>query len=178
MNRVVNFRRQPNTNDDTNYPIARLPEYWVVEILGQEKGWYKIKANINTQGGTANYQTGYVMENYVKQMTAAEETEWLQNPTAKYQPGVTAAPIVNVTTAPAATASPTPAQAAGTVVGYVRTVQNDVNLRETPAGKVLNESDKIPLNTVFSCYAFVASGESASRPPGQANAYCPWRPKR
>ena len=36
VNRVVNFRRQPNTNDDTNYPFARLPEYWVVEILGQE----------------------------------------------------------------------------------------------------------------------------------------------
>ena len=26
-NRVVNFRRQPNTDDDANYPIARLPEY-------------------------------------------------------------------------------------------------------------------------------------------------------
>ncbi|MBR4540168.1 MAG: SH3 domain-containing protein [Clostridia bacterium] len=159
VNRVVNFRRQPNTNDNTNYPIARLPEYWVVEILGQEKGWYKIKANISIQGGEANYQTGYVMENFVKQMTAAEETEWLQNPTAKYQPGVTAAPIVNVTTAPAVTASPTAAQAAGTVIGYVRTVQNDVNLRESPAGKVLNESDKIQLNMVFACYAIVAYGE-------------------
>ena len=158
-NRVVNFRRQPNTNDNTNYPIARLPEYWVVEILGQEKGWYKIKANISTQGGAANYQTGYVMESYVKVMTAAEEMEWLQNPTAKYQPGVTAAPTVTATPAPAATASPTAGPAAGTVICYVRTVQNSVNLRETPAGKVLNESDQISVNTVFPCYAIVTQGE-------------------
>ena len=158
-NRVVNFRRQPNTNDDTNYPIARLPEYWVVEVLGQEKGWYKIRANVNTQGGAANYQTGYVMESYVKRMTAAEEAEWLQNPTAKFQPGVTATPAATVTAVPAATALPTAGPAAGTVIGYVRTVRNDVNLRETPAGKVLNESDKISVNIVFPCYAFVTSGE-------------------
>ena len=29
-NRVVNFRRLPNTNDNTNYPIAQIPEFWVV----------------------------------------------------------------------------------------------------------------------------------------------------
>ena len=160
VNRVVNFRRQPNTNDDTNYPIARLPEYWVVEILGKEKGWYKISANINTQGGAANYQTGYVMEGFVKQMTVAEEVEWLANPTAKYQPGVTALPAATVTpTAAAATASPTVGPAAGTVICYVRTVQNSVNLRETPAGKVINELDQIPLNTVFPCFAIVAYQE-------------------
>lgn len=155
VNRVVNFRRQPNTNDDTNYPLARLPEYWVVEILGQEKGWYKIRANINTQGGAANYQTGYVMENYLKWMTVEEETEWLRNPTATYRPGVTAPPAVTPTPAPGTTQGPS----AGSVICYVRTVQSSVNLRETPAGKVLNETDQIPLNVVFPCYAIVAHGE-------------------
>ncbi len=161
VNRVVNFRRQPNTNDDNNYPIARLPEYWVVEILGREKGWYKISANINTQGGAANVQTGYVMEGFLKQMTVAEEVEWLSNPTAKYQPGVTAPPAALPTAVPAAvpTASPVPGPAAGTVIGYVRTVLNSVNLRESPAGKVINEGDLIAANTVLACYAFVISGE-------------------
>ena len=160
VNRVVNFRRQPNTNDDTNYPIARLPEYWVVEILGKEKGWYKISANISTQGGAANYQTGYVMESFLKQMTAAEEVEWLANPTAKYQPGVTAPPAATATsTSAVVTPVPTVAPAVGNVICYVRTVQNSVNLRETPGGKVLNELDQIPVNIVFACFAIVAYEE-------------------
>ena len=160
VNRVVNFRRQANTNDDTNYPIARLPEYWVVEILGQEKGWYKVRVNINLQNGAADYQTGYVMESFVRLMSVAEEQEWLANPTDKYQPGVTAPPAATAaSTAAAATASPTVGPAAGTVICYVRTVQNSVNLRESPAGKVINEQDQIPLNTVFPCYAIAAYQE-------------------
>ena len=46
---VVNFRRDPNTDDNGNYPIARLPEYWVVEILGTEinggRRWYRVQTN-------------------------------------------------------------------------------------------------------------------------------------
>ena len=64
--RVVNFRREPNTNDTANYPIARLPEYWVVEILGSEmrgnQRWYLVQANIGVgENDPVNYQTGYVM---------------------------------------------------------------------------------------------------------------------
>ena len=76
--RVVNFRREPNTNDTANYPIARLPEYWVVEILGSEmrgnQRWYLVQANIGVgENDPVNYQTGYVMAYYIKEMTPAEE---------------------------------------------------------------------------------------------------------
>ncbi len=158
VNRVVNFRRQANTNDNTNYPIARLPEYWVVEVLGQEKGWYKISANINIQGGTPNYQTGYVMEGFVKLMTAQEQAEWLQNPSAAYRPGATAQPAAP-TQAPAASAQPTAGPAAGTLLGYVRTVRPQVNLREEPSGKILNENNQIAIGVVLPYYAIVAYGE-------------------
>ena len=49
-NRVVNFRRSPNTNDEVNYPIARLPEFWVVELLEKQAitrngvAWYHVSA--------------------------------------------------------------------------------------------------------------------------------------
>ena len=85
VNRVVNFRRQANTNDDTNFPIARLPEYWVVEVLGSQTVgktvWYKVSANINTAGsGPVNYQTGYIMASFVQLMTAQQQAAFLQNP--------------------------------------------------------------------------------------------------
>ncbi len=76
--RVVNFRREPNTDDTANYPIARLPEYWVVEILGSEmrgnQRWYLVQTNIGVgENDPVKYQTGYVMAYYVKEMTSAEE---------------------------------------------------------------------------------------------------------
>ena len=150
-NRVVNFRAKPNTNDNTNFPIAHLPEYWVVEVLSHQTGWYKINANISTAGGAPDYRTGYVVDTFLKEMTAAEEYEWLLNPTATYNPAGSGA---------SATPTPTPGSdlPAGVVVGYVRTVQDKVNLREEPAGKVLNASNQIPVNTLFPCYAFVTSG--------------------
>ena len=159
-NRVVNFRRQANSNDNTNYPIARLPEFWVVEVLGQEKDWYKISANINLTGvGAANYQTGYVMASFLKLMTAEEQAAWLANPTSTYRPGVTAAPapvITAVPTAvPAVSALPTAVPSSGAVLGYLRTVQPKVNLRETPGGKVINEQDQIVLGTVTPYYAVI-----------------------
>ena len=153
-NRVVNFRREANTNDDTNYPIARLPEYWVVEVLdsinANKTAWFKISANTNLTGtGPAHYQTGYVMASYVKLMTVQEQAAWLSNPTNTYQPGVTAAPAPAETT-PAPTAVP-----AGAPLGYVRTVQPKVNLRDNPGGKVINENDQIALNQVLAYYAVV-----------------------
>ncbi len=157
-NRVVNFRRQANTNDDTNYPIERLPEYWVVEVLGQEKDWYKISANINLTGvGAANYQTGYVMASFLKLMTAEEQAAWLANPTSTYRPGVTAAPAPVITAmptvAPVSVVTATPA--AGGILGYLRTVQPKVNLREAPGGAVINEKDQIALGYVTAYYAVI-----------------------
>lgn len=156
-NRVVNFRAKPNTNDDTNFPIARLPEFWVVEVLSHQKGWYKINANINTEGGAPDYRTGYVMDTFLREMTPAEEYQWLLNPTATFTP-TDAGALVSPTPSPSPTADNGPAP--GSVVGYVRTVQDKVNLRESPGGKVLNlnTNDKIPQNTLFTCYGFLTSG--------------------
>ncbi len=156
VNRVVNFRRQANTNDDTNYPIARLPEYWVVEILGHEKGWYRIKANVNLQGTAPEYQTGYVMEQFLHPMTSEETAVWLQNPTAKYVPGGVPAPA-QPTAQPAAPAvqTPTAVPGADAPLGYIRLVRPQVNLRETPGGKVLNEDDQIAIGVVLAYYALV-----------------------
>ena len=159
VNRVVNFRRQANTDDNSNYPIARLPEYWVVEILGQQKGWYHIRANINTQGGAPNYQTGYVMDSFVKVMTAQEETAWLQNQTATYRPGATAAPAAPTAVPASPTQTPASQAPAGSVLGYVRTVRPDVNMRNTPGGSVINENDKIALGIVLPYFSIIAYEE-------------------
>ena len=91
--RVVNFRRDPNTDDNGNYPIARLPEYWVVEILAIEyKGtqkWFRVKTNTGTGvGEPENIQTGYVMADYIKVMTAEEEAAFSQISGSYYRPGV------------------------------------------------------------------------------------------
>ena len=143
-NRVVNFRRLPNTNDNTNYPIAQIPEFWVVEILGDvtQNGipWKQVRVNVNTSGtGAAQYETGYIMATFVQAMTAAEQTEWLKHPTSSFTP---AAPATEAETAPAPSTSE----------GYVRTIVDKVNLRKTPGGKVLNENNKIPLGTVLAYY--------------------------
>lgn len=129
-NRVVNFRAQPNTNDNTNFPIARLPEYWVVEVLSHQTGWYKVYANINTTGGAEDYRNGYVMDTFLKVFTAEEEYDWLMNPTVMYVPGGSAAQATS-------TPTPTPASAAqpeivpGQTVGCV-TIDN-VFFRKSPS---------------------------------------------
>ena len=146
-NRVVNFRHLPNTNDNTNYPIAQIPEFWVVEILGDvtENGipWKQVRVNVNTSGtGAAQYETGYIMASFVQAMTAAEQTEWLKAPTSSFNP------------APASVSAPVtePAADPGKSEGYVRTIVDKVNLRKTPAGKVINENNQIPLGTVLAYY--------------------------
>ena len=74
-NRVVNFRQAPNTDDDVNYPIARLPEFWVVELLEKQTvtrngvAWYHIRANINLDGGPVQKEDGYVMASFLTVMT-------------------------------------------------------------------------------------------------------------
>ena len=148
-NRVVNFRRQANTNDNTNYPIARLPEYWVVEILGQEKSWWKISADINTEGkGAANYQTGYVMAGFVQPMSADEQAQWLAGGEKTFVPAGSAVPTAVPTQAPS-----------GSPAGYLRTVQSGISLYETPAGTVIAEAGQIPLGQVLAYYAVTQHGE-------------------
>jgi hypothetical protein len=126
-NRVVNFRAKPNTNDNTNFPIARLPEYWVVEVLSHQTGWYKVTANINTAGGTPDYRTGYVMDTFLKQMTAEEENAWRMNPTATYKPGGSSQDATP-------TPTPTPTATGNTIVPeltYGRVTADEVFFRKT-----------------------------------------------
>ena len=151
-NRTVNFRRLPNTNDNTNYPLAHLPEYWVVQVLASAKGsgedWYQVLANVNTSGGTAQYRTGYVMAKYVTLMTVQDYTAWINSSSSTYRPG--AQPAQQPTQAPDAVVSPT--QPPVGMSGFIRTIQQGVNLRESPDGKVLNENNQIPLGTVLAYY--------------------------
>lgn len=158
-NRVVNFRRQANTNDNSNYPIARLPEYWVVQVVGEKTAggvkWYQATANINTDGnGAANYQSGYLMASFVTLMSEAEVAQWRASGKNTYQPASA------VPTAPTqAPAGPTAAPAPSGALGYLRTVQPGVNMRETPGGAVINENDQIPLNVVTPYYSVIAFDE-------------------
>lgn len=158
-NRVVNFRNAPNTNDTTNYPIARLPEYWVVQVLGSATGagakWYHVVANINTSGGTPQYRNGYIMAEYVQLMTTADLATWLNNQTDQYIPGQgapTAQPQTSETPVSAATPVPIGQN------GFLRTIQPGVNLRQSPEGKVLNEDNQIPLGTVLAYYSLTTVG--------------------
>ena len=168
-NRVVNFRRKPNTNDDGNFPIARLPEGWVVEILGEETvngaQWYRASANTNTTGaGAAKYENGYLLAEFVECMTAEEQAAWLVS-----QPQIFSTAVPGGGTGDKTTPTPTPTgvpdpgasvvlPGTGTQVGYVRMIVDKVNLRQTPAGKVLNEKNQIPLGTAMAYYAITAQG--------------------
>ena len=167
--RVVNFRRQPNTNDNTNYPVARLPEYWVVQVIGQATGggtaWYQVRANINVGGGAAFYREGYVMASFVKLMTAAEQSAYLANPANTFNPntamiptqppaGAPTQPVVQPVT-PVPDATPVPMGQ----TGYIRTIQPNVNLRESPEGRVLNENNPIPLGNVMAYYSLYTVGD-------------------
>ena len=155
--RTVNFRQEPNTNDNTNYPIAKLPEYWVVELLENQPvnrsgaDWYHIRANVNVDGGPAQYEKGYVMASFVTVMTAAQQEAWLKDQTSSFDPYQ----------APAASAAPT-AVPAGSALGFVRTIMDTVNLRLTPGGKVINDENKIPLGTVMAYYSIVNNVDNYS----------------
>ena len=154
-NRVVNFRRNPNTNDNGNFPIARLPEGWVIEVLGsQTEGktvWYRVSADTNLTGvGSANYQTGYIMADFVQLFTEEQQAAWLLNPVKNYT-----ASGASVTPSPTPTATATNTAAPGAVLGYVRTVVDKVNMRQEPSGTVINEKNQIPVGTVMAYYAMV-----------------------
>lgn len=156
VNRVVNFRPKAGSSDY----LAQLPEYRVVEILGDttynKTAWYQARP-------WGESTVGYLMASFVKEMNVGELAEWQVSRAATYRPGVsapTAAPTlaptgVITTIAPAATQVPSTAQ----VLGYIRTVADKVNLRQTPGGTVLNEYNQIPLGNVMAYYAIVQYDE-------------------
>ncbi len=169
VNRVVNFRRQPNTNDNTNFPIARLPEFWVVQIqesvqVGSTK-WYKIIANVNVEDKyTPDYKTGYVMASYVRIMTDAERAAYLQ--TGEFLPeGQLPGPDFSPTQAPyepisLSTVAPVNIpDLAGVISTYVLTTKSGVNLRQTPNGSIMNASSLIESGRVLSCYRIFSPDE-------------------
>ena len=156
VNRVVNFRKAPNQNDNTNYPIDRLPEFWVVEVLGEETKsgtkWCRVSCP-TTQSSQA--VTGYVMASFVQLMTADEQAAWLAAGSPSIMPGQSGG---SPTAAPAVTPTPTPALP-GTAIGFVQLTLDKVNMRLTPAGKVLTEkeADKLPKGEVLPYYSEVAN---------------------
>ncbi|MBR6186656.1 MAG: SH3 domain-containing protein [Clostridia bacterium] len=162
-NRVVNFRNSPNTNDTTNYPIARLPEYWVVQVLATATGgghkWYQVIANVNLSGGTPLYRTGYIMAEYVQIMSTQDIASWLNNQTDMYVPGQSApTQVPTVSEKPVEGNTPTPTPYPVGQNGFIRTVVGSVNLRLSPDGKVINENNQIPLGTVLAYYSLTTVG--------------------
>lgn len=154
-NRVVNFRPKPGSTDY----LDQLPEYRVVEILEDttwgKVAWYKAKPyGSNT--------VGYLMAEFVQEMNDAERAEWELTKSQTYRPGQSAAPVSTQTPTPVPgstigpVASPVPASAAK---GYIRTVLDKVNLRQTPGGTSLNENNQIPLGTVLAYYNVTRFGE-------------------
>lgn len=137
--RVVNFRRDPNTDDNANYPLARLPEYWVMEILGSiTKGsqtWYHVQTNIGVgENDPVKYQTGYVMSNYVKVMSPEEEERYGFVQGNYFHTDPEAGIYTNF-------AADTPVKETipkiiptGTVLGYVFIVNGDATIYDAPAG--------------------------------------------
>ena len=133
--RVVNFRKNPNTNDNTNYPLARLPEYWVVEILGlKDVGgsmWYNVQANVGVNDGDpVKYETGFIKKDFVQLMTAAETADF-QSRGGNFFRYASLVPEAESAIPPLP--DPTvPASAA--VQFYVMTIQNGVTLYREPGG--------------------------------------------
>ena len=141
-NRVVNFRPRPGSTDY----LDQLPEYRVVEILEEvtysKALWYKAKP-------WGSNVTGYLMGEFVHPMTDAELADWRTGGQQIYRPGQAPA-AASPTPAPGGqTSTPPPASAA---LGYLRTVVDKVNLRQTPGGTILNERNQIPLGTVLAYY--------------------------
>ena len=160
--REVNFRREPNTDDNVNYPIARLPEYWVVEILGSEsrggQQWYHVQTNIGVGANDpVNYQTGYVMATFIKIMTAEEEAVYSATLGNYFRPDSNYLaensmrsdfdPNTDVTeTIP--WIIPT-----GTVLGYVYIINGDAVIYNEPSGTPIGFS--VPNGTLVPYYEVV-----------------------
>ncbi len=155
-NRVVNFRPKPGSTDY----LDQLPEYRVVEILEDatynKTAWYKAKP----YGSTV---VGFLMAEFVQEMNDAERAEWELTKGQLYRPGMS-----SVTPVPSATPTPTPGVViisapttapASAAKGYIRTVLDKVNLRQTPGGISLNENNQIPLGTVLAYYSVTRFGE-------------------
>ncbi len=164
--RVVNFRRQANTNDDTNYPLARLPEYWVVEILGRKNmgttDWFYVAANIGVAAGDpVKVEYGYVMAKYIQPMTDEQEAAYSQSrgntfiPTAPAQvfdsdtAGSDNLPIVDFSE------SETVLTVDKEPIGYIRITKSGVNLRDKPGG---TSKDVLMLGTYLPYYEVVSIG--------------------
>ena len=154
-NREVNFRRDPNTDDNGNYPIARLPEYWVVEILGSESHggqlWYHVQTNIGVgENDPANFQTGYVMASFIKIMSAEEEVLYSVTLGNYFRPGTNYLAENGMRTNFDPDVSPTEAIPwiipTGTVLGYVYIVNGDAMIYNEPSGTAIGVS--VPKGTL------------------------------
>lgn len=158
--RTVNFRRYANTNDTTNYPLARLPEYWVVEILGSRytgtQFWYYVRTNTGVgENEPIHFQTGYVMGDYIKIMTDDEEAQYSM--TQGNYPG----PDENYVNGNASRFESTSSESGnipkivptGTVLGYVFIVNGDAEIRKEAAGESLGV--KVPKGTLVPYFEVV-----------------------
>lgn len=124
----VNLRKSPSGTVLTEKDQDKLP-------LGEVLVYYSEIPMDGYQWAQVFYdgQAGYIRSDCYEKSDAYGNLF-----TAAPQPGTTAAP-----TAPAA----------GTTLGYVVLVQDDVYLRESPAGTVLNLNDKMPLGQVLAYIA-------------------------
>ncbi|MBR5110792.1 MAG: SH3 domain-containing protein [Clostridia bacterium] len=165
--RVVNFRKEANTNDNTNYPIARLPEYWVVEILGRKStgttDWYYVRTNIGVaEGDKVQYSYGFVMAKYIQAMTDSEEALYRQNQGNTFIP---AAPVQVFDADPEGednipigsfSDSDTMLTVEKEPIGYVRVSKSGVNLRDKPGGTSI---DVLMEGTFLPYYEAIAAGK-------------------
>lgn len=157
--RVVNFRKNPNTNDNTNYPIARLPENWVVEVLGLKdvngSEWYYVQANIGVGlDDPVIYETGFIKKEFVQLMTEQEATDFLSRGgnVFRYTSLIPDAPD-DIPLLPTPTVAVT-----GSLKGYVITTQESVKLYTAPItgeevgvtvpkGTMLPYYERVPFST-------------------------------
>lgn len=159
---VVNFRRDPNTDDNGNYPIARLPEYWVVEILGTEinggRRWYRVQTNTGVgENDPVKYQTGYVMADYIRTMSAEEEDLYsfiqgnyfhADNKNLAQDSLITSFDAGTPATETLPKIIPT-----GTVLGYVYIINGDAVIYDDPNGSSIGFS--IPKGTLVPYFEVV-----------------------
>ena len=163
--RVVNFRKRPNTNDNTNYPITRLPEYWVVEILALRtyngEDWYYVQANTGVgPNDPAKYELGFIKAEFVWVMSDEEADDFLSGGGNYFRyvqlgPVATdAIPIITPTPVPTPTLPPI-----SLLKGYVITTVNNAPLYEAagsgvqtgvtvPNGELLPYYGLVPMTTV------------------------------
>ena len=123
----------------------KLPKGWVSEVLGTSKRegitWYKVKTHGPTQG-TRTY-IGYIHGDFFQPMTDAELEDWLKNP---IQPGAGMTGTVGTPTIkPNGVSGSMPTPIPDTVYGYVRLLDDGINLRRSPAGSVITRIDGRPV---------------------------------